>query len=222
MLVIRKQNTRACCATYTCGSNATGSKAEEQMGRDMPRLAVLIDAQNAQLTNGGLLADVAKMATAIVRRVYGDFTTPTLAGRREELLACSIQPVQRFRNSVHKNTSDSALTINATDDLHSNRFDDFTKRLGCCKKLPRLINKHGRSFGPFLSLALTNHSLNFSGELKYLRSPQGDNKLEGKGVRHGRTDLRCRWEKEEYRGRQDLRKGTFHMPGSRLQWRHTD
>lgn len=96
------------------------------MERNMPRLAVLVDAENAQLAIlSGLLAEIARIGTASVKRVYGDFTSPALASWREQLLAHSIQPVQQFRNTVHKNASDSALIIDAMDLLHSKRFDGF-------------------------------------------------------------------------------------------------
>lgn len=92
----------------------------------MPRLAVLIDAENAQLVIlGGLLAEIAKTGVASVKRVYGDFTSPALASWREQLLAHSIQPIQQYRNTVHKNASDSALIIDAMDLLHSGRFEGF-------------------------------------------------------------------------------------------------
>lgn len=90
------------------------------------RLAVLIDAENAQLSIlGELLAEVAKMGSATVKRVYGDFTNQALAAWREPLLTHSILPIQQFRNTVHKNASDSALIIDAMDLLHSGKFDGF-------------------------------------------------------------------------------------------------
>jgi hypothetical protein len=88
------------------------------------RLAVLIDAENAQASVlDELLAEIAKLGTASVKRIYGDFTHPTLSGWRPRLLAHSIQPIQQFRNTVGKNASDSALIIDAMDLLHSKRFD---------------------------------------------------------------------------------------------------
>jgi len=96
------------------------------MATEMPRLAVLIDAENAQLALlGGLFAEIAKFGTPSVRRVYGDFTNQNLAAWREPMLAHSIQPIQQFRNTVHKNASDSALIIDAMDLLHSKRLDGF-------------------------------------------------------------------------------------------------
>ena len=92
----------------------------------MPRLAVLIDAENAQLSIlPELLTEIAKLGTASVKRVYGDFTTPALSSWREPLLAHSILPIQQFRNTVRKNASDSALIIDAMDLLHSRKFDGF-------------------------------------------------------------------------------------------------
>lgn len=96
------------------------------MEKEMPRLAVLIDAENAQLAIlPELFAEIAKIGTATVKRVYGDFTTPALSSWREPMLAHSIQPIQQFRNTVHKNASDSALIIDAMDLLHSRKFDAF-------------------------------------------------------------------------------------------------
>ena len=90
------------------------------------RLAVLIDADNARPSVvEGLLAEVAKYGVAGVRRIYGDWTTPNLAGWKAVLLDHSIQPVQQFRYTVGKNATDSAMIIDAMDLLHSRRLDGF-------------------------------------------------------------------------------------------------
>jgi hypothetical protein len=90
------------------------------------RLAVLIDADNARPSVvEGLLAEVAKYGVAGVRRAYGDWTTPNLAGWKAVLLDHSIQPVQQFRYTVGKNATDSAMIIDAMDLLHSRRLDGF-------------------------------------------------------------------------------------------------
>jgi len=92
----------------------------------LPRLAVLIDAENAQLSIlHPLLAEIAKVGAASVRRVYGDFTNTAFSSWREPCLALAIQPIQQFRNTVRKNASDSALIIDAMDLLHFKRFDGF-------------------------------------------------------------------------------------------------
>src|SRR3712207_7454815 len=90
------------------------------------RLAVLIDADNARPSVvEGLLAEVAHYGAAGIRRIYGDWTTPNLAGWKAVLLDHSIQPVQQFRYTVGKNATDSAMIIDAMDLLHSRRLDGF-------------------------------------------------------------------------------------------------
>jgi uncharacterized LabA/DUF88 family protein len=90
------------------------------------RLAVLIDADNAQPTiTEGLLAEVAKYGTAHVKRAYGDWTAPNLRGWKDQLLAQSIQPIQQFAYTTGKNATDAAMVIDAMDLLYSGRFDGF-------------------------------------------------------------------------------------------------
>lgn len=89
-------------------------------------LAVLIDADNAQPSiTEGLLSEVAKYGVASVKRIYGDWTTPSLSGWKSVLLEHSIQPVQQFRYTVGKNATDSAMIIDAMDLLYTKRFDGF-------------------------------------------------------------------------------------------------
>ena len=90
------------------------------------RLAVLIDADNAQPSVGAeLLAEIGRYGTATVRRAYGDWTTTNLNGWREHLHTLAIQPVQQFRLTTGKNATDSALIIDAMDLLHGGRVDGF-------------------------------------------------------------------------------------------------
>jgi len=90
------------------------------------RLAVLIDADNAQPSIiEGLLAEVAKYGTAHVKRAYGDWTSSSLKGWKEQLLAQSIQPIQQFAYTRGKNATDAAMVIDAMDLLYSGRFDGF-------------------------------------------------------------------------------------------------
>ena len=90
------------------------------------RLAVLIDADNAQPTIvEELLAEVAKFGTAHVKRAYGDWTGTSLKGWKDQLLAQSIQPIQQFAYTKGKNATDTAMVIDAMDLLYSGRFDGF-------------------------------------------------------------------------------------------------
>jgi hypothetical protein len=93
---------------------------------DSDRLAVLIDADNAQPgVIGELLAEVASYGTATVKRAYGDWTTPQLSRWKDVLHVHAIQPVQQFSYTSGKNATDSALIIDAMDLLHGGRQDGF-------------------------------------------------------------------------------------------------
>ncbi|MCP5450988.1 MAG: NYN domain-containing protein [Candidatus Competibacteraceae bacterium] len=99
------------------------------MNVDLPvqrRLAVLIDADNAQpAIIEGLVREIVKYGIPSVKRIYGDWTTPNLAGWKSVLLDHSIQPIQQFRYTVGKNATDSAMIIDAMDLLYTRRFDGF-------------------------------------------------------------------------------------------------
>ena len=90
------------------------------------RLAVLIDSDNttASLTTE-LLAEIAKYGTPTVKRAYGDWTTQHLVGWKEELLRHAIQPVQQFAYTRGKNSTDSALIIDAMDLLYAGNLEGF-------------------------------------------------------------------------------------------------
>lgn len=92
----------------------------------LPRLAVLIDADNASpRIAAGLFEEIAKIGEASVRRIYGDFSGPQLKGWADVLSTYAIMPHQNFAYTSGKNASDIALVIDAMDLLHSGRFDAF-------------------------------------------------------------------------------------------------
>jgi hypothetical protein len=91
-----------------------------------PRLAVLIDADNASpRIAAGLFEEIAKIGEASVRRIYGDFSSPRLKSWADILATYAIQAHQSFAYTSGKNASDIALVIDAMDLLHSERFDGF-------------------------------------------------------------------------------------------------
>jgi uncharacterized LabA/DUF88 family protein len=90
------------------------------------KLAVLIDADNVQSAIlNGLLDEIAKFGIASVKRIYGDWTSSRMSGWKESLLKYSIQPIQQFFYTTGKNSTDSAMIIDAMDLLHTNAFDGF-------------------------------------------------------------------------------------------------
>ncbi|GAA6527546.1 NYN domain-containing protein [Intrasporangium sp. DVR] len=89
-------------------------------------LAVLIDADNADASIiEPLLAEISKFGVASVKRIYGDWTTPQLGSWKSVLLTHSIQPIQQFAYTARKNSTDSAMIIDAMDLLHTGTFDGF-------------------------------------------------------------------------------------------------
>lgn len=90
------------------------------------KLAILIDADNASPTIiNELMNEIAKYGTPIVKRIYGDWTSPNLKGWKEALLDHAIQPIQQFGYTVGKNSTDSAMIIDAMDLLYTGKFDGF-------------------------------------------------------------------------------------------------
>lgn len=91
-----------------------------------PRLAVLIDADNASAKIAdGLFEEIAKIGEASVRRIYGDFSNARSRSWADILSKHAIIPQQQFAYTTGKNASDITLVIDAMDLLHSGRFDGF-------------------------------------------------------------------------------------------------
>ena len=89
-------------------------------------LAVLIDGDNAQPSLiEDVLAEAAKHGDVIIRRIYGDWTTKELSGWKDYINSHAITPMQQFRNTVGKNSTDSAMIIDAMEILHSKDVRGF-------------------------------------------------------------------------------------------------
>lgn len=90
------------------------------------RLAVLIDADNVPYSNiREMLEEVAKNGTPTIKRIYADWTKPTVSGWKNVLLEHAITPIQQYSYTTGKNSSDSALIIDAMDILYSDKVDGF-------------------------------------------------------------------------------------------------
>jgi uncharacterized LabA/DUF88 family protein len=90
------------------------------------RLAVLIDADNIPYSNvRGMLEEIAKYGTPTFKRIYGDWTRQTTSGWKSVLLENAITPVQQYSYTKGKNSTDSALIIDAMDILYSGKIDGF-------------------------------------------------------------------------------------------------
>jgi uncharacterized LabA/DUF88 family protein len=90
------------------------------------RIALLIDGDNAQPSlTGKILTEAGKYGLVTIRRIYGDWTTVNMQGWKHTLNENAIQPIQQFRYTVGKNSTDSAMIIDAMDILHGHLVDGF-------------------------------------------------------------------------------------------------
>lgn len=90
------------------------------------RLAVLIDADNIPYKSlKRIMEEIALYGTPTVKRIYGDFSRQQLSGWKNELLECAITPVQHFGYTTGKNSTDSAMVIDAMDILYEGKVDGF-------------------------------------------------------------------------------------------------
>ncbi|MDD5289375.1 MAG: NYN domain-containing protein [Dehalococcoidales bacterium] len=90
------------------------------------RIAMLIDGENAQSSLiDKMVAETGKYGLVTVRRIYGDWTTPQMKSWKEILNDQAIQPIQQFRYTIGKNSTDSALIIDAMDILYEGTVHGF-------------------------------------------------------------------------------------------------
>ena len=90
------------------------------------RLAVLIDADNIpHRLIGGILEEIAKYGVPTFKRIYGDWTKPHVSNWKGVLLDHAITPVQQYSYTTGKNSTDSAMIIDAMDILYTGRVDGF-------------------------------------------------------------------------------------------------
>ena len=90
------------------------------------KLAVLIDADNVSHANvREMIEEISKYGTPTIKRIYADWTKPALSGWKNVLLENAITPIQQYSYTTGKNSSDSALIIDAMDILYSEKVNGF-------------------------------------------------------------------------------------------------
>lgn len=90
------------------------------------KLAVLIDADNVPYVNvKEMLEEISKNGTPTIKRIYADWTKPTVSGWKNVLLENAITPIQQYSYTTGKNSSDSAMIIDAMDILYSGKVNGF-------------------------------------------------------------------------------------------------
>jgi uncharacterized LabA/DUF88 family protein len=90
------------------------------------RIALLVDGDNAQSRMMDLiLEEASKYGKVTIRRVYGDWTTQHMNHWKSLLNEMAFNPIQKFSYTTGKNSTDSALIIDAMDILHAGLIDGF-------------------------------------------------------------------------------------------------
>lgn len=90
------------------------------------KIALLVDGDNAQAkVLEDILEEASKYGKVTIRRVYGDWTTPQMNHWKSLLNEMAFNPIQKFSYTSGKNSTDSALIIDAMDILHAELVDGF-------------------------------------------------------------------------------------------------
>ncbi len=89
-------------------------------------LAVLIDGDNIPSAYvKEMMEEIAKYGSPTIKRIYGDWTKPTLSKWKNILLENAITPIQQYGYTKGKNATDSAMIIDAMDILYSEKVNGF-------------------------------------------------------------------------------------------------
>ncbi|MDR1405096.1 MAG: NYN domain-containing protein [Candidatus Methanoplasma sp.] len=90
------------------------------------KIAILIDADNVPGKYVKFIFDeISKHGTPTYRRIYGDWTNTAKGAWKNVLLEYSISPMQQFENTKGKNSTDSALIIDAMEIFYAGNVEGF-------------------------------------------------------------------------------------------------
>lgn len=90
------------------------------------KLAVLIDGDNIPSAYiKEMMEEIAKYGNPTIKRIYGDWTKPSLSKWKNILLESAITPIQQYGYTTGKNATDSAMIIDAMDILYSEKVNGF-------------------------------------------------------------------------------------------------
>ncbi|MCB0697016.1 MAG: NYN domain-containing protein [Chitinophagaceae bacterium] len=90
------------------------------------KFALLIDADNISSKYiDAIIEETTKYGTCTYRRIYGDWAKPHLRGWKEVSLSHALNAVQQYSYTSAKNATDTAMTIDAMDMLHTAELNGF-------------------------------------------------------------------------------------------------
>ncbi len=124
------------------------------------KIALLIDADNTSAKYIKTIIDELNLNYGVisVKRVYGDWTNECLKSWKEVMLDYSLAPMQQFAYTTGKNSTDSAMIIDAMDILYTKTDidtfclatsdSDFTRIAARLRESGKLVIGMGRSQTP--------------------------------------------------------------------------
>ncbi len=90
------------------------------------KFALLIDADNTSSKYIKTIVDeITNLGITTYRRIYGDWTDTRLQNWKSVLLENSVTPMQQYSYTTGKNSTDSAMIIDAMDILYTGNVDGF-------------------------------------------------------------------------------------------------
>ena len=90
------------------------------------KFAILIDSDNISSKYiSAIMDEMTKYGIVTYRRIKGDWTSSHAKNWKPHLAENSITPIQQFSNTVGKNSTDSALIIDAMDILYTGNVEGF-------------------------------------------------------------------------------------------------
>jgi len=107
------------------------------MSTALPKFALLIDADNVSPdVLAKVIEEIQALGQLVVRRIYGDWSQPSLSCWKEQIHLYAVEPIQQFAYSKGKNSTDMALTIDAMDLLYKQQLDGFCLLSSDCDFTP--------------------------------------------------------------------------------------
>jgi uncharacterized LabA/DUF88 family protein len=72
-----------------------------------------------------IMEEAAIYGTPTIKRIYGDWTSPNVGAWKSLLLENAVTPIQQYSYTTGKNSTDSAMIIDAMDILYEGKTDGF-------------------------------------------------------------------------------------------------
>lgn len=90
------------------------------------KIALLIDGDNAEAALiEAMLNEISKFGRITIKRIYADWTRNQMHSWKDQLNKYAVRPIQKFSFTKGKNSTDTALIIDAMDILHAKQVESF-------------------------------------------------------------------------------------------------